>query len=114
MGADLMMQLLPYTVFPCAGYIAMAVEAISQIHHEDDDALAIAGYSLRNLSINFALQVPDDDKGIETVFNLHAAGSKSSRWFDFTISSVIADTNTWTEHCSGLISVETSRKGQSI
>lgn len=91
----------------------MAVEAVSQLHHEATDSPSITGYSLRSVAIQSALQVPDNDVGIETILNMQAValtGSKlSSKWFQFMISSVLPNTDTWTEHCSGLISVETVR-----
>ena len=108
------LQLIPHAVFPAAGYIAMAVEAISQLHYEASDAPAIAGYSLRSVAINSALQVPSGDIGIETILNMHLiplTGSKfPSKWVEFTISSALPESDSWIEHCSGRISIETTYK----
>lgn len=93
----------------------MAVEAVSQLHHDASDSPAIVGYSLRSVAIQSALQIPDDDVDIETFLVMQAvaltSSKLSSKWFQFMISSVLPNTDIWTEHCSGLISVENTRKG---
>lgn len=90
----------------------MAVKAVSQLHHETKDAPLIVGYSLRNIIINTAFQILDDDFGVETILDMQPtkpAGSKfSSVWFEFKISSTVPDTEIWNEHCSGLISIEST------
>ena len=104
-------KLLPSPVFPAAGYLAMAIEALSQYHHEADDAEELKGFSFRNVAINSTMQVPDDDFGVETIFNLQAAqltiSKTSEKWHDFKISSLQSDQ--WTEHCNGSICAETQR-----
>ena len=108
-------QLLPVPIFPAAGYLAMAVEAMSQYHHDDDGAPEIAGFSFRSVAINSTMQVPDDEFGVETILNLQAitlTNSKASnKWCEFKISSLQNDA--WTEHCQGLICVETEQQKQS-
>lgn len=110
-------QLLPHAVFPAAGYITMAVEAASQLHYEATEPPEITGFLLRSVTISSTLQVPDDELGIETILNMQAvsltASKNSSRWLEFKISSVFPATDIWTEHCFGLISVDTERKGMS-
>lgn len=107
-------KLLPAPIFPAAGYLAMAVEAISQHHHDEDGAGALAGFSFRSVAINSTMQVPDDDFGVETILNLQATtltNSKASdRWYEFKISSMQNDA--WTEHCQGLICPETRRTNE--
>ena len=102
-------KLLPAPIFPAAGYLAMASEALSQYHYEANDAEELKGFSFRNVAINSTMQVPDDDFGVETILNLQAANltiSKTSeRWHDFKISSLQDDQ--WTEHCNGSICAET-------
>ena len=96
----------------------MAIEAISQIHHETENAPVIAGYSLRNVAIKSTLRVPDDEIGVETILSLRwmklTASKSSLKWFEFDISSVLPSTDSWTEHCSGSISVETMPNGMTI
>lgn len=104
-------KLLPAPIFPAAGYLAMAIEALSQNHHEADNAEELNGFSFRNVAINSTMQVPDDDFGVETIFNLQAANltisRNSERWHDFKISSL--HNEQWTEHCNGSICAETQR-----
>ena len=93
----------------------MAVEAVSQLHHETNNAPEIAGFSFRSIAIKSTLLVPDDELGVETILNMQPANTKMSKssmtWFEFYVSSVLPSTDDWTEHCSGLIRVETTRKG---
>ncbi|KAL8704809.1 MAG: hypothetical protein Q9201_002041 [Fulgogasparrea decipioides] len=107
-------KLLPAPIFPAAGYLAMAVEAMSQHHDDEDGAPEIAGFSFRSVAINSTMQVPDDEFGVETTLNLQAitlTNSKASdKWYEFKISSMQNDT--WTEHCQGLICAETQRQKQ--
>ena len=104
-------KLLPAPIFPAAGYLAMAIEALSQYHHEAKDAEDLKGFSFRNVAILSTMQVPDDDFGVETIFNLQAAhltiSKTSEKWHDFKISSLQNDQ--WTEHCNGSICAETQR-----
>ncbi|KAL8886198.1 MAG: hypothetical protein Q9215_006064 [Flavoplaca cf. flavocitrina] len=101
-------KLLPAPIFPAAGYLAMAVEAMSQHHHEEDAAPQIKGFSFRSVAINSTLLVPDDEFGIETILNLQATTltnfKASEKWHEFKISSLQNDA--WTEHCQGMICVE--------
>ncbi|KAL9011376.1 MAG: hypothetical protein Q9173_003774, partial [Seirophora scorigena] len=107
-------KLLPAPIFPAAAYLAMAVEAMSQHHLDEDGAPALAGFSFRSVAINSTMRVPDDEFGVETILNLQATtltNSKASdRWYEFKISSTQNDA--WTEHCSGMISPETQRATQ--
>ncbi|KAL8758325.1 MAG: hypothetical protein Q9199_001581 [Rusavskia elegans] len=108
-------KLLPHTVFPAAGYLCMATEAISQYSLEESPALHVAGYSLRKISILSALQIPEDDVGIDTLLSMQPVDwdrSRSlARWWRFAISSSIPESDTWTEHCTGQVRIETKRNG---
>lgn len=107
-------KLLPDPIFPAAGYLAMAVEAMSQHHHDEDGAPQIKGFSFRSVAINSTLAVPDDEFGVETILNLQATtltNSKASeKWHEFKISSLQNDV--WTEHCQGMICTETEARRQ--
>ncbi|KAF2452119.1 putative polyketide synthase [Karstenula rhodostoma CBS 690.94] len=102
-------KLLPYAVLPAAAYIAMAIEAVSQLHLEDN-VLPIKSFRLRNVAINSTLRVPDDEFGIETMLNLTRVSMGTTReksaWFKFSIASAEPESDTWTEHCTGSISVQ--------
>ncbi|KAI1269306.1 putative polyketide synthase [Xylariaceae sp. FL1019] len=92
-------------VFPAAGYIAMAVEAISQALN-----LAPGGtpfFELQHVSISTALVLPDDER--RTGVDVHTVLSpreltrtnRSIDWHDFYITSVVSGATT--THCSGSI-----------
>lgn len=101
-------KLIPHVVLPAAAYISMAVEAASQMHYEDEDALPIKYFRLRNVSITSTLNLEDDELGVETVLNMEKVAltdaNEKSMWFKFTIGSIIPNSDVWTDHCSGIIS----------
>ncbi|KAI9148933.1 CcqE [Paramyrothecium foliicola] len=83
-------------VFPAAGYVAMAGEAIRQL----SDA---ADFTIRSLSIGSALPLQNGRATeIITRFQPHRlTDNQDSTWYDFSIMSY--DGNSWTRHCSGQI-----------
>lgn len=107
-------------VFPGAGYMATAVEAVCQASglRDDSDTLArsTATFSFRNVSISAAL-VMQMEKPNKPVQELHthmshrnlSTATQSAEWYDFTISSY-TDGQT-TRHCTGSISVSVAGKG---
>lgn len=103
-------KLLPKIIFPAAGYLAMAIEAKSQVHHEQPSAPRIAGYSFRNVAMRSTLEIPDDDYGVDIVLSMYPLAvtnaTTSLKWHNFKITSVKGDRDFWTEHCSGQICVE--------
>jgi acyl transferase domain-containing protein/NADPH:quinone reductase-like Zn-dependent oxidoreductase len=100
-------RLLPNTVLPGAAYVCTAMEAARQYITERQGLPENYCFHLRNVSIRSALQIPDDEFGVEIVTNLQAS-SHSDNWLDFSISSVDKDGNKWTDNASGSISIETS------
>ena len=97
-------------VYPAAGFICMAVEAVRQhIHHRLPDT-QIEGYRLRDVAIESALVISDDSEP-EVWFSLKPSGEESlvaaQQWHEFTVQSVTQDER-WTEHCHGFICIETA------
>lgn len=94
-------------VFPGTGYVTMAIEAIRQIHQENDWP-APKTYELRNLRFLKALIVPEPPASMESVLRFYRprdAGSKtSSGWYSFRLSSVNEEA-AWTEHCTGSVRI---------
>lgn len=94
-------------VYPAAGYVSMAIEAVRQINLAKFQEPK--GYRLRELSIGQALVIPSDQDEIETSITLRpqSEGTRvsSDTWFDFFIYSV-SDDSRWTEHCRGMISID--------
>ncbi|KAH8807730.1 fatty acid synthase [Xylogone sp. PMI_703] len=91
-------------VFPAAGYIAMAVEALSQVAEIGDTLIPLQGYTIQGLKITSALTIPSEG-AVETMFNMTEVLSPakgSSQWFEFRVSSVTEDEK-WNEHGAGRI-----------
>ena len=107
-------RLLPDIVLPASGFVVMAIEAASRIHHEFPTPVPITGYSLRNLSIKSSLQIPEDDYGVEVMTSMElvdVATALSPAWATFSVSSIARGPEEWTEHCTGLIKVEIAEAG---
>jgi acyl transferase domain-containing protein/NADPH:quinone reductase-like Zn-dependent oxidoreductase len=106
-------KLGPQTVFPASAYICMAIEAAAQFFVSESGTASAVGFTIRNLSLKSALVIPDSDAGVEVVLDLDATKSAQSKnkatWYAFNISSVTDSTDTWTEHCSGIIRPNTRR-----
>ncbi|KAL8716996.1 MAG: hypothetical protein Q9225_005722 [Loekoesia sp. 1 TL-2023] len=100
-------------VFPAAGYFAMAIEAATQMNVDSVDTLDIRSFTLRKVSIETALVVPDDDNGVETLFAIRSctrgsslpAKNSSRQWYTFSVSSIGLEEKTWNQHASGMIGV---------
>ncbi|KAH6616033.1 KR domain-containing protein [Chaetomium sp. MPI-SDFR-AT-0129] len=97
-------------VFPAAGYFAMAIEAVTQLHEldeSDDSPKAIDSYVLRDIDIKKALVTPDTEDGIEVLTSLRPSVFGAPFW-DFSVSSVDIDENkttTWKEHMTGSVAI---------
>ncbi|KAI1432421.1 polyketide synthase [Xylaria sp. CBS 124048] len=100
-------------LFPAAGYLAMAIEAVSQ-------ATASKGkpdisFQLRDVNITAALNVPLSGNNTVKDLELHttmtrrkaSTGQASSQWYDFSISSWVDGQTAL--HCTGSIRVSQAR-----
>ena len=100
------------TVFPAAGYVAVAGEAMFQIS-------GVREYTLRHVEISKAL-VLYSDKSVEIVTNLQPhrlTSTLDSDWYTFQVVS--HDGTTWNKHCSGFVrsgraSPHPSKRNQSL
>ncbi|KAI4098898.1 MAG: hypothetical protein LQ339_006204 [Xanthoria mediterranea] len=104
-------RMLPDVALPAAGFLAQAIEAATRLYQGLPGALEITGFSLREVDIDIAMRIPEDDYGIEVVISMEPMDTpttKSPGWARFTIASVARDSNEWTQHCTGLIKVEVS------
>ncbi|KAI2617780.1 hypothetical protein GGR54DRAFT_640866 [Hypoxylon sp. NC1633] len=84
-------------VFPFAGYVAMAGEAIRQVAGAD----AGSGYHLRHVVARTAL-VLSDSKPVEIVTTLRQkrlTDTDESQWYEFNITSYSG--SAWIKHCTG-------------
>lgn len=90
-------------IFPGVGYSIMAMEAVKQIA---DHSLSIAGYFLRQISMEAALIVPDTRDGLEVMTSLrevYEEGLTASPKYYFSVKTHDLMRNEWIEHCSGFI-----------
>ncbi|KAH4186698.1 hypothetical protein HBI81_132540 [Parastagonospora nodorum] len=95
-------------LYPGAGMLVMAIEAMHELAQETS-ADEVYGFELRDVSIDSALRVPDTEKGIEVMTQLHnrrtgTRAAVSSTLYEFTISSWSEEMSSWNAHASGLIS----------
>jgi acyl transferase domain-containing protein/NADPH:quinone reductase-like Zn-dependent oxidoreductase/NAD(P)-dependent dehydrogenase (short-subunit alcohol dehydrogenase family) len=94
-------------VFPAAGYIAMAIEAIARL---EDGPASISQFALRDVSIQSALVLDGSAMGKEVILDLrpHSTSTKPTpdAWYEFSIISFGSSGADNTEHCRGLVSVQ--------
>ncbi|KAK9445239.1 Beta-ketoacyl synthase [Metarhizium brunneum] len=97
-------------IFPAAGYIAMAIEAMYQKSKvlgaiPDDAAVVDQTYKLRNVAFPHMLTL-NEHAGTKLVLSLEPCSSTKETWHEFTISSIPKDGNgALEEHCKGLVSI---------
>ena len=95
------------TLYPAAGFLAMAIEAEHQMARTRCDN--IMGYQLREISIDHALIIPQGTEDVETLVSLRPYNESIlapfSVWNEFSIQSS-TDGSSWTENCHGLISIQ--------
>ena len=94
-------------VFPFAGYVAMAGEAIRQITGIN------ATFRLRHVIVSTAFVVTEG-KPTEMITSLRPhrlTDTLNSRWWDFTIAS--HNGHTWTKHCTGEAMAQSETLGTS-
>ncbi|KAK3167997.1 Type I Iterative PKS [Lepraria neglecta] len=114
------------TLYPAAGFICRAIEAMAQMtkiqedsrttaQANDDVTKTVIGYRLRDIDIQQALVVPDHAEGVEIQTTLSSVSDKaigSQGWMQFVISSVTTADAKWTQHATGMISVDFGDAGE--
>ncbi|KAL6867822.1 hypothetical protein J3F83DRAFT_765765 [Trichoderma novae-zelandiae] len=104
-------------VYPAAGYICLAIEAVKQLqalNHTKASPKEISGYRLRDVDFLQALMIPDASDGIEIQTSLRSVSDKDvaiQGWKHFEVWTVTGD-NRWTQHAKGLISTESEASAQ--
>ncbi|KAL8824682.1 MAG: hypothetical protein Q9191_004887 [Dirinaria sp. TL-2023a] len=91
-------------VYPGAGLMVMAIEAIRQI--TEADGIQILGYEIHDVDISNALIIPDTSQGVEVQLSLRPCSDKMLErdWNEFLIGSTV-EKGVWVKHCKGLIRV---------
>lgn len=108
-------------VFPAAGYIAVAIEAVSQItgiKQQLKEKQLDFGFELHNVNVSAALNVPDENDSAAKDLELHttmslrkiSGTSTSIDWHDFSISSFFWTSRQATLHCTGSIRVTRGKR----
>ena len=96
-------------VFPVAGYIAMALEAKSQITKDRNATSVIQKYLLRDVVFSESLEIPVLPGSVQLQFSLRplndVANWTENFWENFRICS-ISHEGVFTEHCHGRIMVD--------
>ncbi|EHA28193.1 hypothetical protein ASPNIDRAFT_43495 [Aspergillus niger ATCC 1015] len=91
-------------VFPAAGYIAMAGEAIRQLNILNNQRESSSeGYSIQNIRFESPLMLASD-AAIEVISSLkpiELADGVSSGWYNFSVCAY--DGAKWTVHCKGCV-----------
>ena len=104
------------TIFPAAGYISMAIEAIRFSSLLEQEQVG-GGYSIREMTIGRAFHLPEAEQNeIFTILRPRRSGTRAADsfdWFSFQIYSWRKEDG-FSEHCSGLISVIRGRKADEI
>ena len=105
-------------VFPAAGYLAMALEAIAQVFEtKGGDVDLVHTYDIEDLNIKSALLLPASDDGIEMFLTLDipdwADSKTASGSFEFVITSTVdhGQKHDFVEHARGRISIAYSNTG---
>ncbi|KAG7403524.1 Highly reducing polyketide synthase FUM1 [Fusarium oxysporum f. sp. raphani] len=92
-------QVLNDVVFPCAGYLAMAVEAVRQVA----GSLETEGFTLKSVVVQSALVITES-KPVEMLTSLRRVrltNTLDSAWWEFCI--VAHNGTSWTKHCEGQV-----------
>ncbi|ROW10618.1 hypothetical protein VMCG_01994 [Cytospora schulzeri] len=98
-------------IFPGAGYCAMAVEAmyqVSMITKWGEKEPARYQFRFRDIRFLRALVLEEDEPATYTLALTPARGGSIRDWYEFRVCST--KQTVYTEHCAGLISVETDYK----
>ncbi|KAL8783267.1 MAG: hypothetical protein Q9213_004743 [Squamulea squamosa] len=99
-------------VFPSTGYLAIALEAATQAIEVDGiREVDIQSYEFRDVHLQNALIVPEDDLGVEILFSMRPADLNSTTRYDtryvFMLTSVVTgdEEDRFVDHCRGTIEV---------
>ncbi|RBA09650.1 hypothetical protein FPRO05_05586 [Fusarium proliferatum] len=101
-----------FTLYPGAGYLTMAIEAMNQLVQLRDAQRLISRFILRDVIISKSIVLNESDNDeqsgeIEVQLSMSTSQQyEGSRWETFRIWSYDSANESWTENCSGEITVE--------
>ncbi len=94
-------------IFPAAGYLAMAVEAIYQttcmIQWKDRAQPAAFAYCLKDVQFLRSL-VLEEDARTKISLALNPVNASPRPWYDFRVRSLMD--GSWVDHCAGLVRID--------
>ncbi|PKY01155.1 polyketide synthase [Aspergillus campestris IBT 28561] len=94
-------------VYPAAGYIAMAIEAVVQHAMDSKDTNNLATVCLQDVSIKTPI-IMNETLAVEVMISLQLLqDATTTGYYRFRIYSVTEESN-WTEHCQGVICLQTT------
>ncbi|KAL0257618.1 Type I Iterative PKS [Diplodia seriata] len=85
-------------VYPSAGLVVMAIEAIKQLADPNEQ---IAAFELRDLTLNDPLRILDEERGAEVMTQVKP--STTGPWADFAVVSRSEDGDWSKPHCQGKV-----------
>lgn len=99
------------TVFPAAGHMSLAIEAVRQV--SETQGVNPTGVKIRDIAIKQALTIPETDDGIEIQLRLNQLpkSTTSTAWYSFAVESI--SDGQWTVHCEGTITPHPGAQGDS-
>ncbi|KAF2004140.1 polyketide synthase-like protein [Amniculicola lignicola CBS 123094] len=93
-------------LYPAAGMLVMAIEAVRQIAHEKEQR--VQAYRIRDATFSKAITISPGTHGTETQLVLRPAGDKTSKtagtWYEFTL--YVHEGEQWSECSRGAIMIE--------
>ncbi|KAJ4009092.1 hypothetical protein NW752_009387 [Fusarium irregulare] len=101
-----------FTLYPGAGYLTMAIEAMKQLVQLRDAPQSISKFILRGVVISKSIVLNESDNDeesgeVEVQLSMSSLRQyEGSHWESFRIWSYDNANGSWIEHCSGEISVE--------
>ncbi|KAJ5902202.1 hypothetical protein N7495_002730 [Penicillium taxi] len=103
------------SVYPMTGYLAMAIEAISQQAHLNN--LVPASVQLRDIFISRVLAIPDNTS-VEMMLSMRASRSEVSgksalAWHEFKVFSW-AEGRGWDQHCRGYVKFQQAKDANPV
>ncbi|KAL2859922.1 putative polyketide synthase [Aspergillus lucknowensis] len=99
-------KILSNIVYPGAGYIAMAIEAVSQLASVENYG-PVGAFYLRDIHLRAALVIQETAPA-EVMISMRQCANHTSfvkQLYEFNIRSVTMD-NRWTEHCTGYVGAQ--------
>lgn len=98
-------------LFPCSGYLAMAVEACSQLTGDFHPGKRVERFSLNDVSFLKELVIPEDHTSIEiqlcltSIEHAPSQASHTTTKYGFSITAYTSD-GQWNEYCHGTVACE--------